>query len=127
MQLLQRAIDAGPAVLCHVEGSQGKRIRDARNIALRSTPRSGIHAGSAPARIRHKPRSELMPASMANPSQSPTPFVDQRPDGPGVSKIDPSDPAAPMYRLLAKMRSPVTLRDLMIHLVRTGYIGQEQT
>src|SRR5262249_50668520 len=36
------------------------------------------------------------------------------------------DPAAPMYRLLAKMRSPVTLRDLMIHPVRTGYIGQEQ-
>src|SRR5215831_2712658 len=31
-----------------------------------------------------------------------------------------------MYRLLAKMRSPVTLRDLMIHPVRTGYIGQEQ-
>jgi len=41
---------------------------------------------------------------MANTSQSPTPFVDQRPDGPGVSKIHPSDPAAPMYRLLAKMR-----------------------
>jgi acetyl esterase/lipase len=76
--------------------------------------------------IRHKPRSELMPASTANTSQNPAPFVDQRPNGPGVSKIDPSDPAAPMYRLLAKMRSPVTLRDLMIHPVRTGYIGQEQ-
>ena len=67
-----------------------------------------------------------MPASIDNTSQSPAPFVDQRPDGLGVSKIDPSDPAAPMYRLLAKMRSPVTLRDLMIHPVRTGYIGQEQ-
>ncbi len=67
-----------------------------------------------------------MHASVDNASQNPTPFVDQRPDGPGVSKIDPSDPAAPMYRLLAKMRSPVTLRDLMIHPVRTGYIGQEQ-
>jgi acetyl esterase/lipase len=67
-----------------------------------------------------------MPASTANTSQNPAPFVDQRPNGPGVSKIDPSDPAAPMYRLLAKMRSPVTLRDLMIHPVRTGYIGQEQ-
>jgi acetyl esterase len=67
-----------------------------------------------------------MPASVDNASQNPAPFVDQRPDGPGVSKIDPSDPAAPMYRLLAKMRSPVTLRDLMIHPVRTGYIGQEQ-
>jgi acetyl esterase len=67
-----------------------------------------------------------MPASVDNAPQNPAPFVDQRPNGPGVSKIDPSDPAAPMYRLLAKMRSPVTLRDLMIHPVRTGYIGQEQ-
>jgi acetyl esterase len=67
-----------------------------------------------------------MPASVDNASRNPAPFVDQRPNGPGVSKIDPSDPAAPMYRLLAKMRSPVTLRDLMIHPVRTGYIGQEQ-
>jgi acetyl esterase len=67
-----------------------------------------------------------MHASVDNASQNSGPFVDQRPDGPGVSKIDPSDPAAPMYRLLAKMRSPVTLRDLMIHPVRTGYIGQEQ-
>src|SRR5262249_13225173 len=61
-----------------------------------------------------------------NAPQNSAPFVDQRPNGPGVSKIDPSDPAAPMYRLLAKMRSPVTLRDLMIHPVRPGYIGQEQ-
>jgi acetyl esterase len=61
----------------------------------------------------------------ADASQNSAPFVDQLPDGPGVSRIDPSDPAAPMYRLLAKMRSPVTLRDLMIHPVRTGYIGQE--
>jgi acetyl esterase len=53
-------------------------------------------------------------------------FVDQLPDGPGVSRIDPADPAAPLYRLLAKMRSPVALRDLMIHPVRTGYIGQEE-
>src|SRR5262249_42433369 len=72
------------------------------------------------------PRRPPMPASADNASQNPPPFVDQRPNGPGVSKIDPSDPAAPMYRLLAKMRSPVTLRDLMIHPVRTGYIGQEQ-
>lgn len=50
--------------------------------------------------------------------------VDQRPDGPGVSRIDPSDPAAPQYQMLAKMRSPVTLRELMISPVRTGYIGQ---
>lgn len=51
--------------------------------------------------------------------------VDQRADGPGVSKIDPSDPAAPQYLMLAKMRSPVALRDLMIKPVRTGYIGQD--
>ncbi|MGB8575255.1 MAG: hypothetical protein WCD56_01655 [Pseudolabrys sp.] len=54
-----------------------------------------------------------------------TPFVDKLPDT-GVSKIDPSDPAAPPYRLLAKMRSPLSLRDLMILPVRTGYIGQQQ-
>jgi acetyl esterase len=53
-------------------------------------------------------------------------FVDQLPNGPGVSKIDPADPAAPLYLLLAKMRSPVVLRDIMIHPVRTGYIGQGQ-
>ena len=52
-------------------------------------------------------------------------FVDQRPDGPGVTRINPRDPATPMYRLLAKMRSPVALRDLMIHPVRVGYIGQD--
>ena len=51
--------------------------------------------------------------------------VDQRSDGPGVSNIDPSDPAAPQYRMLAKLRSPVTLRELMIKPVRTGYIGQD--
>jgi acetyl esterase len=51
--------------------------------------------------------------------------VDQRSDGPGCSKIDPSDPAAPQYLMLARMRSPVTLRELMIKPVRTGYIGQD--
>jgi acetyl esterase/lipase len=54
------------------------------------------------------------------------PFVDQLPDGPGVSRIDPNEPAAPMYRLLAKIRSPVALRDIMIYPVRTGYIGQQR-
>lgn len=53
-------------------------------------------------------------------------FVDERTDGPGVSKIDPGDPAAPMYRLLAEMRQPVALRDIMIQPVRTGYIGQDK-
>src|SRR3954468_6692615 len=31
-----------------------------------------------------------------------------------------------MYRLLALMRSPVALRDLMLQPVRTDYIGQEK-
>ena len=62
----------------------------------------------------------------ANVGEETSPFVDQLADGPGVSRIDPSDPAAPMYRLLALMRSPVALRDLMIQPVRTGYIGQEK-
>jgi acetyl esterase len=51
--------------------------------------------------------------------------VDQRSDGPGLSTIDPADPAAPQYLMLAKMRAPVTLRELMIKPVRTGYIGQD--
>jgi acetyl esterase len=62
----------------------------------------------------------------ANVGENASPFVDQLAAGPGVSRIDPSDPAAPMYRLLALMRSPVALRDLMIQPVRTGYIGQEK-
>ena len=50
--------------------------------------------------------------------------MDQISDGPGVSHIDPTDPAAPYYNLLSKLRSPLTLRELMIQQVRTGYIGQ---
>jgi acetyl esterase len=46
------------------------------------------------------------------------------PDPPGLSRIDPSDPAASYYNLLAKLRSPLTLRELMIEPVRTGYVGQ---
>ena len=62
----------------------------------------------------------------ANVGENASPFVDQLADGPGVSRINPTDPAAPMYRLLALMRSPVALRDLMLRPVRTGYIGQEK-
>ena len=62
----------------------------------------------------------------ANVGESVSPFVDQLAGGPGVSRIDPADPAAPMYRLLALMRTPVALRDLMLQPVRTGYIGQEK-
>ncbi len=53
------------------------------------------------------------------------PFVDQLPNGTGESHIDPADPAAPYYRLLSHLRSPLTLRELMIQSVRTGYIGQD--
>jgi acetyl esterase len=59
-------------------------------------------------------------------SVDPETAVDQRSDGPGVSRIDPSDPAAPQYLMLSKMRWPVTLRDLMIKPIRTGYIGQDK-
>jgi acetyl esterase len=50
--------------------------------------------------------------------------VDQRTDGPGVTHLDPNDPALPYYVLLSTLRSPLTLRELMIQPVRTGYIGQ---
>ena len=60
----------------------------------------------------------------ANVGENASPFVDQLADGPGVSRIDPTDPAAPMYRLLALMRSPVALRDLMLQPVRTGYMAR---
>ena len=58
-------------------------------------------------------------------SADPKVTVEQRSDGPGVSKIDASDPAAPQYLMLSRMRSPLTLRELMIKPVRTGYIGQD--
>ncbi|MBZ6075303.1 alpha/beta hydrolase [Microvirga puerhi] len=53
------------------------------------------------------------------------PCVDQLTDGPGVSRIDPSDPAVAYYQLLAKMRSPLALRDIMIRPVRGGYINHD--
>jgi acetyl esterase len=51
--------------------------------------------------------------------------VDRRADGPGTTRIDAADPAAPMYQLLAKLRKPVALRDIMIRPVREGYAGQD--
>lgn len=51
--------------------------------------------------------------------------VDEQTNGPGVSHIDPHDPAAPMYEVLARMRTPVALREIMILPVRRGYIGQD--
>ena len=52
------------------------------------------------------------------------PYVTDLPHPPGCSQIDPADPAFPIYRLLSELRSPVTLRELMIGPVRTGYIGK---
>ncbi|WP_342640316.1 alpha/beta hydrolase [Rhodoligotrophos ferricapiens] len=52
------------------------------------------------------------------------PIVDQLPGGTGRSRIDPDDPAAPYFELLSRLRSPLTLRELMIQTVRSGYIGQ---
>jgi len=49
--------------------------------------------------------------------------VDELRNGPGVSHIDPADPAAPYYDLLNRLRHPLTLRELMIQPVRSGYIG----
>ncbi len=52
--------------------------------------------------------------------------VDQLQNGPGVSHIDPADPAAPYYELLNRLRHPLTLRQLMIQPVRSGYIGDDK-
>ena len=60
---------------------------------------------------------------MTTPPQTPV-FVDQLPPGAAASTIDEADPAAPYFKLLARLRSPLTLRELMIKGVRTGYIGQ---
>jgi len=51
--------------------------------------------------------------------------VDRRNDGPGVTRTTVNDPAAPMYQLLANLRKPVALRDLMLRPVREGYAGQD--
>ncbi len=41
----------------------------------------------------------------------------------GLSFVTGDDPAMPMYRILANLRQPVALRDLMIAPVRSGYVG----
>jgi acetyl esterase len=52
------------------------------------------------------------------------PFVTELPDPPGLSHFDPNGPAAPYYELLAQLRHPLTLREMMIKPVRDGYIGK---
>ncbi len=52
--------------------------------------------------------------------------VDQLADGPGVSRIDPNDPAAPNYELVAQLRGALSLREMMIEPVRTGYLGKDE-
>jgi acetyl esterase len=74
------------------------------------------------------PNQEMADREMPNQSVGADPTaiaVDRLPGGPGCSRIEPADPAAPQYLMLARMRSPVTLRELMIKPVRTGYIGQD--
>lgn len=61
---------------------------------------------------------------MTTPPQTPV-FVDQLTPGAAASTIDPADPAAAYFQLLARLRSPLTLRELMITSVRSGYIGQD--
>ncbi|WP_246657248.1 alpha/beta hydrolase [Methylocystis sp. B8] len=51
-------------------------------------------------------------------------FVDERTDGPGVVRFSESDPAAPFYRVLTKLRAPVAMRDMMIAPVRACYRGE---
>jgi acetyl esterase len=51
--------------------------------------------------------------------------VDQRAGGSGLSHIDPHDPAAPNYEVVARLRGTLSLREMMIHPVRTGYLGQQ--
>lgn len=51
--------------------------------------------------------------------------VDRLAGGPGVSHIDPNDPAAPNYEVISRLRTPLTLRDIMIGPVRSGYVGQD--
>src|SRR6201987_3149226 len=63
--------------------------------------------------------------SQALQPEDPVLDVDRRADGPGVTGIDAADPAAPMYQLLARLRKPVALRDIMIRPVREGYAGQD--
>jgi acetyl esterase len=55
------------------------------------------------------------------------PYVDQPPNAPGETILDPADPAAPFYQLLARLRTPLTLRDMMMLPVRNCYIGQGLT
>lgn len=59
-----------------------------------------------------------------NRRPTPTVFVDERADGPGVVTVSDDDPAAPFYRLLTKLRTPVAMRDMMMSPVRACYRGE---
>ena len=58
-----------------------------------------------------------------NPQRTP---VDHLAGGSGLSHIDPNDPAAPNYELVARLRGALSLREIMIHPVRTGYLGDDK-
>ena len=59
------------------------------------------------------------------PAKSQGTPVDQLASGSGLSQIDPNDPAAPNYELVDRLRGALSLREMMIHPVRTGYLGQD--
>ncbi len=59
-----------------------------------------------------------------NRRADPCVFVDERLDGPGVVRAAENDPAAPFYRLLTKLRTPVAMRDMMMAPVRACYRGE---
>lgn len=44
----------------------------------------------------------------------------------GLDYVSADDPAWPDYRVIANNRQPVSLRDIMIRPVRTGYIGADR-
>lgn len=67
----------------------------------------------------------LQPAARGTDESSHPTLVENLTDGPGESHIDPADPAAPNYELISHLRSPLTLRDIMIAGVRSGYVGQD--
>jgi acetyl esterase len=59
-----------------------------------------------------------------NRRADPCVFVDERMDGPGAIRVAENDPAAPFYRLLSKLRTPVAMRDMMMAPVRACYRGE---
>src|SRR5438094_6565801 len=105
-----------------ISNSIGQSRRSRKNSRRNATSFHRPHPFQTETRGRAPKVGSDTEGAGANPAEIP---VDERTDGPGVLRIDPNDPAAPIYRLLKKMRSPLTLRDMMILPVRTGYISDK--